>query len=290
MTTPTLAVTGSTGRLGGRVARRLSAAGLPQRLVVRDAARAPNLDHTTVSVAEYGDSDTGGRALAGVQTLFMVSGSETPDRVHQHRTFIDTAVRAGVEHLVYVSFYGAAPAATFTLARDHWATEEHIRASGLQWTFLRDNLYLDFCPAMVGEDGMIRGPAADGRVAAVAQDDIADVAEVVLRNPAAHAGQTYDLTGPEALTMSEVADQLAGATEQVVGYIPETVEDAYRSRAKYGAPAWQVDAWVSTYTAIAAGELAEATDAVERIAGHPPVSLADLLLAHASDLRLGSAL
>ena len=290
MTTPTVAVTGSTGRLGGRVARRLAAAGVPQLLVVRDPARAPSLDASQVAAANYGDPDAGRSALAGVQTLFMVSGSETPDRVDQHRTFVDAAAAAGVEHLVYLSFYGAAPDAPFTLARDHWATEEHIRSCGLRWTFLRDNLYLDFFPAMVGQDGMIRGPAGDGRVAAVAQDDIADVATAVLRDPPAHAAKTYDLTGPEALSMSDVADQLSWATERVVGYIPETLDDAYRSRAHYGAPAWQVDAWVSTYTAIAAGELAEPTDTVQRIAGHPPASLADLLLKRAGDVRLGSPL
>ena len=84
------------------------------------------------------------------------------------------AVAAGVAHLVYTSFYGAAPDATFTLARDHWATEEHIRASGLAFTFLRDNLYADFLPLMADEHGVIRGPAGDGRVAAVAIDDVAD--------------------------------------------------------------------------------------------------------------------
>jgi uncharacterized protein YbjT (DUF2867 family) len=222
-----------------------------------------------------------------MRTVFMVSGSETPDRVDKHRAFVDAAVAAGVEHVVYVSFYGAAADATFTLARDHWSTEQHIRASGLRWTFLRDNLYLDFFPAMVGDDGMIRGPAGSGRVAAVAQDDIADVATAILREPAAHASQTYDLTGPEALTLTEVADQLSGATESVVGYVPETVEEAYRSRAHYGAPNWQVDAWVSTYTAIAAGELEGTSDVVERVAGHPPMGLPELLMARLHDLRLG---
>ena len=287
---PTLAVTGSTGRLGGRVARLLSASNVGQRLVVRNSARAPRLDTAQIAVAEYGDAEASRRALDGIGTLFMVSGSETPDRVDQHRTFVDAAVAAGVEHIIYVSFYRAAADATFTLARDHWLTEEHIRGSGTRWTFLRDNLYMDFFPAMVGEDGMIRGPAGEGRVAAVAQDDIADVATATLREPAAHAGQTYDLTGPEALTLAEVADRLAGATERVVGYIPETVEDAYRSRAHYGAPDWQVDAWVSTYTAIAAGELAGTSDAIERVAGHHPIALAELLRARSHDVRLGSPL
>jgi uncharacterized protein YbjT (DUF2867 family) len=76
-----------------------------------------------------------------VPTVLMVSASETPDRVDQHISFIDAAIAAGVEHLVYISFYGASPTCTFTLARDHHATEEHIRASGLRFTSLRDNLY-----------------------------------------------------------------------------------------------------------------------------------------------------
>ena len=80
MTTPTLAVTGSTGRLGGRVARRLASAGVRQRLVVRNPAGAPRLTGTEIAAAEYGDSDASRQALAGVQTLFMVSGAETPER------------------------------------------------------------------------------------------------------------------------------------------------------------------------------------------------------------------
>jgi NAD(P)H dehydrogenase (quinone) len=272
-----LAVTGATGRLGGRVARRLAAAGVPQRLLVRDPARAPRLPGATAVRAAYGDGDAVRAALAGIPTVLMVSASESPDRVEQHRTFVDAAADAGVAHLVYVSFAGAAPDATFTLARDHWATEQHIRARGPAWTFLRDSLYADFLPGMVGEDGVLRGPAADGRVAAVAQDDVADAAVAVLRDPAAHAGRTATLTGPEALTLGEVAATLTAVTGRPVTYVPETVEEAYASRAGYGAPAWQVEAWVSTYTAIAAGELAEVTTDVPDLTGHPATALAALL-------------
>jgi NAD(P)H dehydrogenase (quinone) len=268
-----LAVTGSTGNIGGRVARLLSAAGVRQRLVVRDPGRAPVLAGATVVQARYHDGEAARRALDGVDTLFMVSGSEAVDRVDQHRTFVDAAVAAGVGRIVYLSFSGAAPDATFTLARDHGATEGHIRASGMRYTFLRDNMYADFMPYLVGADGVIRGPAGDGRVAAVAQDDVAEVAVAVLRQPDAHEGATYDLTGPEALTLAEIAAILGPR----VRYQPETVEEAYASRAKYGAPDWQIDAWVSTYTAIAAGELAGVTDTVERITGHRPLSLAEVL-------------
>jgi NAD(P)H dehydrogenase (quinone) len=272
-----LAVTGSTGRLGGRVARLLASGGVAQRLVVRDPSRAPTLPGCTVAVAEYDDAAAVRAALAGASTVFMVSGAEHPDRVAQHRCFIDAARAAGVEHIVYTSFYGAAPDATFTLARDHWATEEHLRASGLAYTILRDNLYADFLPLMVDEHGVIRGPAGTGRVAAVATDDIADVAAAVLRQPSGHAGAAYDLTGPESLTLAEAAEILSRATGRRVTYEAETVPEAYASRERYGAPKWQVDAWVSTYTAIASGELATATDQVAKLAGHPATSLAELL-------------
>ncbi|QQQ78316.1 SDR family oxidoreductase [Saccharothrix sp. 6-C] len=272
-----IAVTGATGNLGGRVARRLADAGRSQSLLVRDPARAPRLAGVTVAAAEFADHDAVRRALDGIPTVLMVSAAESTDRVDRHRAFVDAAAAAGVAHLVYISFAGAAPDATFTLARDHWATERHIEASGLGFTFLRDNLYADFLPAMVGDDDVLRGPAGNGRVAAVAQDDIADAATAVLTDPGPHAGRTYELTGPAALTLGEVADVLSAATGRTITYHPETVEEAYRSRAGYGAPDWQLDAWVSTYTAIAAGELAEVTDAVPALTGHPATSLADLL-------------
>ncbi|NUW31971.1 SDR family oxidoreductase [Nonomuraea sp. SMC257] len=273
----TIAVTGATGYIGGGVARRLAAAGVPQRLLVRDPGRAPRLPGASVARAPFGDRAAVREALRGAGPVLMVSASETPDRVEQHRAFVDAAAEAGVPHLVYVSFYGAAPDATFTLARDHWATEEHIRASGLAFTFLRDNLYADFLPAMAGDDGVIRGPAGRGRVAVVARDDVADAAVAVLADPDEHAGRTYDLTGPEALTLDEVAAVLSEATGRPVAYHDETVEEAYRSRASYGAPDWQVDAWVSTYTAIRAGELAGVSGDVPRLTGHPATALADLV-------------
>jgi NAD(P)H dehydrogenase (quinone) len=274
-----IVVSGSTGRLGGRVARRLTDAGLALRLIVRDRARAPELPGAEVAVAEYGDRDAMRAALEGADTVLMVSASETPDRVRRHGNFVGAAAAAGVGRLVYTSFVGAAPDSVFTLARDHWATEELIRASGVPFTFLRDNLYADFLTFMVGDDGVIRGPGGDGRAAVVAQDDIADAAAAVLRDPVPHAGATYDLTGPAALSFAEMAATLTEVTGRAVEYHDETLPEAYASRAAYGAPDWQVDAWVSTYTAVAAGELAGVSPAVEQLTGHPATSLEQLLRA-----------
>ncbi|WP_418062642.1 SDR family oxidoreductase [Pimelobacter simplex] len=277
--TTTLAVTGATGGLGGRVARALAARGVAQRLLVRDPARAPQLPGATVARTTYDDRAAAVAALDGVRTLLMVSAAETEDRLAEHRAFVDAAAQAGVEHVVYTSFYGAAPQATFTLARDHWFTEEHLRASGMGFTFLRDNLYLDFLPHMVGEDDVLRGPAGDGRLAAVTRDDIAASALAVLLAPGEHVGATYDLTGPEALTFTEIAAIIASHTGRPVTFHDETVDEAYASRRRWEAPPWQYDAWVSTYTAVAAGELAGVTDHVARLTGRAPTGLAAYLAA-----------
>lgn len=267
------AVTGSTGNLGGLVARRLSELGVEQRLVVRDPARAPALPGTHLATADYGDGAATATALTGAHTVFMVSAAETPERVQQHRTFIDAAVSAGVERIVYLSFFGASPTATFTLARDHWATEEQLRSTGVAHTILRDNIYADFTPHFISTDGTIRGPAGDGRAAVVAQADIADVAVIVLTSDGAYDGRTLNLTGPEALTMYEIAGILSDHLGRTVSYVPETIEEAYASRALYGAPKWQVDAWVSTYAAIAAGELEPVSEDIQKVTGHPATSL-----------------
>lgn len=272
-----LAITGSTGQLGGLVARHLAEAGSPQRLLVRDTRRAPALDGAVPVVFAYADPVLAKAALDGVKTLFMVSAEESEDRLQQHCTFVDAAAAAGVEHIVYTSFFGAAADATFTLARDHYATEERIRASGMNYTLLRNNFYLDFLPLLAGEDGVIRGPAGNGVMAAVARADIARSAVTVLRDPALHVGKTYNLTGPEDISLATAADLLTAGTGRTITFRNESLDEAYASRASYGAPPWQVDAWVSTYTAIAAGELAGPTSAVHELTGREPLGLPQFL-------------
>jgi uncharacterized protein YbjT (DUF2867 family) len=161
------------------------------------------------------------------------------------------------------------PEATFTFARDHCDTEQYIRASGIPFTFSRQSLYTDFLPLLGGEDGVIRDPAGDGRFAPVLRDDVADVLGNLLAQ-SGHDGLTYTLTGPEAHTLAEIADLQTRLTGQRVTFEDETLEQAYASRAGYGAPAWEVDGWVTTYKAIAAGEWDIVTDDVRRVAGHDP--------------------
>jgi uncharacterized protein YbjT (DUF2867 family) len=216
------------------------------------------------------------RALAGAGTLLLVSARESPNRIEQHASAVDAAVAAGVERIVYVSFLGASPDAVFTLVRHHWATEEHIRASGVRFAFPRMSLFLDFLPAMVSPDGEIAGPAGDGRFAPVLRADVAAVAAEVLVSDA-FDGQTFDVTGSERMTMADAAATMASVSGKRVLYREETLEEAYASRAGYGAPDYEVEGWVTSYTALAAGELDVVSDTVERITGRPPVTLAEYL-------------
>jgi NAD(P)H dehydrogenase (quinone) len=276
-----IGVAGATGGLGSRIAARLAERGAEQRLIVRDPARAPSLAGAeVVQGGDYGDGEAMRRAFEGVDVLFLPSAGEHPDRVSSlHRPVIEAAAAAGVGRVVYTSFLGAAPDSTFTFGRDHFHTERLIRDAGIGFTFLRDSIYLDFVPFFAGADGVIRGPADDGRVAAVARDDIADVAVEALLSDE-HAGAAYDLTGSEAFTMTEAAEILTRVTGREVSFVDETLEEARESRRPSGAPDWEIEGWVTTYAAIAAGELDVVTDDVERIAGHPPMSLPELLERH----------
>ena len=263
----TLGITGSTGHLGGLVATAL--ASQHPVLIVRDAARAPQLDGTTVRAASYDDADGARAALSGVDVLFMVSAGESEDRRAVHRTFIAAAAAAGVRHIVYTSFLGAAVDADFTLGRDHADAEQAIRESGMQWTFLRDNFYSEMVPLFAGEDGVVRGPAGDGLFSPVARADVADVASAVLTDPDAHRSAIYELTGPEAFTMADAAARVSAVIGRTLTFHDETLAEAYASRRAFTSEQWQLDAWVSTYTAIRHGEVARVSGDVERLTGHP---------------------
>jgi NAD(P)H dehydrogenase (quinone) len=151
-------------------------------------------------------------------------------------------VLAGVNRIVYISFLNAAPDSTFTLARDHYFTEMHIRASGLKFTFLRDSFYLDSIPSRVSSAGII--------------------------------------AGPKAFTFGEAAAELSLASGRPIVYVNETLDEAYASRASYKVEQWEVDGWVSSYLAIAKGELATVSQDIPNVLGRPAMGLKEYLAKH----------
>ena len=270
----TIAVTGATGGLGGRVARLLAERGVRQRLIVRDPARAPQLPGADIAVAAYQDAEAMARALEGTTTLFLVSGHEDPDRVSLHRKALEGARLAGIERIVYTSFMGAAPNATFPFARDHSDTEQAVREAGISLTSMRNALYADVAPRFVGADGVIRAPAGHGRLAWVARADVARLAVVLLTEPG-HEGQIYDVSGPHAIDLHETARILTRATRRVITYHAETLDEARASRA--GHPDWLVNGWIGSYLMLDTGEGSVTSHTIEHLTGQAPMSLSEFL-------------
>lgn len=275
MTQNPIAITGATGYLGGNVARELSETGYATRLIVRDANRAPDLTHAEVAEANYFDKDAMIAALHGTGRLLFISGSELKDRLESHRTVIDAAKAAGVERVLYTSFLGAGPDAIFTLSADHWGTEKYMVDEGVPYTALRNSFYAEIAEEMV-DNGVIKGPGGDGRLAPVARDDVIAAAVGMLTSPDLPEGP-LDVTGLEALSLRDIARIYTEVTGKPAKYIEDTLEEAYASRAHHNASPAEMEAWVSTYRAIAAGQLSAVSDVVARYAGHPPMSFADYL-------------
>ena len=272
-----IAVTGVTGNLGGMVSRLCKENGIKVRNLARNKEKAEKMGFSDVFKSSYDKSEDTIKSLEGIDVLFMVSGSENPDRVQQHKDFIDSAKTAGVSHIVYLSFYNASKNSIFTLGRDHYATEEHIKENGFKYTFLRDNFYADFFVDMCREYGEIKGPAGNGKVSAVVRSDVSEVAAKILENPEKWENQTLNMTGPEELTMEEITKLASKYLRKEIKYIPETVDEAYESRKIWKAEQWEYDSWVSTYTAIAEGEQAGVSNDIEKVLGRKATSLTEYL-------------
>lgn len=272
-----IGMTGVTGKLGSYVADLIDQKGIASIHLARRPERAKVYASAKIRKMVYANTPEVVEALKGIDTLLMVSARENPERVKEHKDFLDAAKLAGVQHIIYTSFYGAGEKATFTLSRDHAQTEAYIKELGFTYTFLRDNFYLDFFIDIALENGEIRGPAGRGRVSAVARKDTSRVAAEILLDPKEWENQTLNLTGPEDLSMEEIVELLSKETGNAITYVDESVEEAYESRKKWPAQTWEYDAWVSTYTAIKAGEQAGVSTDVEKVLGRPAMNLIDVL-------------
>ena len=274
---PKIAITGVTGNLGGMVSRLCKKNGIEVRNLVRNVEKAGKLGFSNVFKSSYDKSEDTVKSLEGIEVLFMVSGSENPNRVQQHKDFIDAAKVAGVSHVIYLSFYNASKNSIFTLGRDHYATEEYIKENGFKYTFLRDNFYADFFVDLCREYGEIKGPAGNGKVSAVVRSDVSEVAAKILENPGKWENQTLNMTGTEELSMAEIVKAVSEYFGKEIKYIEETVEEAYESRKIWKAEQWEYDSWISTYTAIVENEQSGISNDIEKVLGRKATSLAEYL-------------
>jgi len=227
----TIVVTGATGHLGRLIIDALLRDGTPSSDIVALGRSAQKLEALAplgvrTAVAEYTDRASLDAALAGADTVMLVSGSEVGQRFAQHAAVIDAAKAAGVGRIVYTS----APAATTSpliLAPEHKATEEYLAASGIPATILRNGWYTENYVGTAQQaiaSGTLASSAGDGRVSSASRKDYADAAAVVLVDDA-HAGQTYELSGDTAWSFAELASTVADISGKPVALVALTPEE-----------------------------------------------------------------
>jgi len=212
-------------------------------------------------------------AFAGGETLLLVSTDVVGVRLQQHRNAIDAAVRAGVRRVVYTSIVHPDPDSPLILAREHAATEQMLRDSGLRWTFLRNSIYADLQPqaaAQARELGRYVTNSGDGRLPYVAREDCAAAAAAVLTSDG-HDDVAYDITGPERLS----ADDLAALYGVPVAQVDD---DAYAAGLRgAGLPDFVVELYTTMGAVTREGVFDVESDAVERLTGRAPRPLSALL-------------
>jgi uncharacterized protein YbjT (DUF2867 family) len=291
---PLILVAGATGLTGTEVVRRLSARGAQVRALVRNAAgsnaaKAAELSRLPgVEVAE-GDMarpESLIAALRGVDRAMLISSSDAAMRDVQYN-FIDAAASAGVRHVVKQSGIMPEIDSPFRFARMHGEIERHLEQSGMAFTHVRAgefmHSYFRQVPSIV-KAGALFLPMADARIASIDVGDIADVAADVLTG-SGHEGRIYPITGPEALTMAEVAAKLSAATGMPLRYVNVSPEDFRSARLAAGAPPYLVEGLVELFAERRKGKEATVWPTMENVFGRRPTSFDEFAGRHAAVFR-----
>ena len=276
-------VTGATGHLGRLAIDALLARGVAPAdiaALVRDRAKATDLAERgiDVRVGSFEDPASLDAALAGIDRLLFISGSEVGQRVAQHQNVVDAAVRAGVELVAYTSIVRA-DTSPLGLADEHRATEKALADSGLPHALLRNSWYIENYTAQVPhhlEHGVVLGAAGEGRVSAATRADYAEAAAAVITGED-QAGQVYELGGDSAFTLCEYAAALSEQSGTPVAYRDLSVQDYAAALVGVGLPEVYAQALASSDDGLKHGALLVETGDLSRLIGHPTTPLADAL-------------
>lgn len=272
-------VTGASGGLGGLVLERLAATG-----AVLAGSRTPHRVVTGADVRRL-DFDTPASLVSGfrgAEVVLLISAGQGEDDtvITRHGAAIDAAERAGVGHIVYTSLTGAGDC--LALALTHRWTERRLMAGRADWTILRNGLYAELAvpgATHAAATGRYDGPMGDGQWAAVAREDLADVAAKITADAASHRGRIYELVGDRAVSGADIARTVGGATGRDVSYEPTDLTQLREGLTRAGLPAWQVPTVVSSFANIAAGFLADTGGDLPALLDAPPRSALAVLAA-----------
>jgi uncharacterized protein YbjT (DUF2867 family) len=283
-------VTGATGTNGRLVVDALLAGGASVRAMVQNRAKAAGLQQAgaDVVVADFDRPQTLDAALAGVERALLLSAVDER-LVEREARFVERARKAGVRHLVKFSGIGAHPAASFTFGRQHGQSERVIQDSGLPFTFIQPNFFMQnllWSADTIKARGELYGSLGVTPVSHVDAGDIAAVIAASLSEPIdRHAGSIHLVTGPEAVTFAHVAEALSRVLERTVRYVDLTDEQLKAGLVASGQREWQATALVELNVYARRGHASVVTDTVERITGRAASTLPQWVHAHAAAFR-----
>jgi len=282
-------VTGATGLTGGALVRRLSAAGVSVRALARNASRAEGLSalpQVEVVEGDMAHPATLDPALRDVDRAMLISSAD-PTMLQVQSNFIDAAAAAGVKHVVKLSGIIADADSPFRFARMHGEIERRLEASGMAFTHLRAgefmHAYFRQVPSILATGQLLR-PMEDARIASIDVDDIAEVAAAVLTG-SGHEGSIYPLTGPEALSMADVAEKLSAATGNRIQYVNVAPEQATSAQLAAGMPPYTADALAELFAERRKGKEAQVSPVVQTILRRPATSFEEFAERHAAVFR-----
>jgi uncharacterized protein YbjT (DUF2867 family) len=280
-----IVVTGATGTIGSRVVGELTAAGIPCRAFVRDAAKASAVlgDDVAVAVGDFADPASIRAAVDGADALVLSSGND-PRQVEFEANVIDTTAGASRCPIVKIGSVGADPASPAEFVAWHGRSEAHLAGSGLPATVLRGSFYMTNLLAAadsLAHGGPLVAPAGAARIAMVDPRDIAASVVAVLTG-SGHHGNTYELTGPEALTYAQVAETLTRVLGRSVEFVDAPEPAVREALIASGMPEWFANGFLSLFAELRRGIAATVTTTVEDLTGRPSTPLASFVEDHAA--------
>ncbi|WP_224998901.1 SDR family oxidoreductase [Cesiribacter sp. SM1] len=284
MTIVNILVIGATGTIGRHLLEELQKRNAGFRALVRSSEKALLLQKKGYNVAmgDLSDVDSLKRAMLGVEKVFLLS-TPSEQQVELQRNAIDAAIQAGVKHIVKVSALGTYPDSPLQLGRMHAKTEEHIRNSGLSWTFLHPHTIMQNWLNYVNQVrtfGVLYSFTKDGRYAPIDARDVAAVSAKILTEEG-HAGKTYVLTGSEAVSMKDVADALELALDRDIKLITVDPAQSYETLLHAGVPDWLAKDLSQLNLIYAQSMGSDITQDVESITGRKPITLKQFTQDHA---------
>jgi len=281
-------VTGASGVLGQEIVAFLLAKGvLPDQLAVlvrhQEKGNAFAAQGLSVRIGDYDHPDSLVQAFRGVEKLVFISGTDLVHRTTQHKNVVESALIAGVKQVIYTSFQRkneTSDSPLWVVAESHLLTEKWLKESGMGYTILKNNLYMDLIPAFVGEGALATQtlflPAGDGRVGAVLRSELAEATAQVVVEPG-HENQVYEFTHSSSFSYADIAQHLAKITDKAMTYVSPSFEEYAKALTALGVPDDAIGLFGGFAVAQAQGELAQTGEDITRFLGRKPTSIAEFL-------------